>query len=102
MLFFLFFFFKIKIFYFVLLRGRIIQDLLKFKQLDEVEVISEEKLEVGFKIEEDEDDDDEEDEEEDKLEDKKEKVGLKSKYLFFELFLLNFFKIFGLFIYFNK
>lgn len=48
------------------------------------------------------DDDDEEDEEEDKLEDKKEKVGLKSKYLFFELFLLKFFKIFGLFIYFNK
>lgn len=53
-------------------------------------------------VNDDDDEEDEEDEEEDKLEDKKEKVGLKSKYLFFELFLLEFFKIFGLFIYFNK
>lgn len=61
-------------------RGRIIQDLPKLKQLDEVEVTSEEKLEAGFKTEEDEDDDDddEEDEEEDKPEDKKEKAGSKN------------------------
>lgn len=39
-------------------RGRIIQDLPKLKQLDEVEVTSEEKLEAGFKTEEDDDDDD--------------------------------------------
>lgn len=75
----------------------------KLKQLDEVEVTSEEKLEAGFKTEEDEDDDDdEEDEEEDKPEDKKEKAGSKSKYLLSELSLPNFFKILGLFIHFNK
>lgn len=72
-------------FHSVSLRGRIIQDLPKLKQLDEVEVTSEEKLEAGFKTEEDEDDDDEEDEEEDKPEDKKEKAGSKSKYLFSEM-----------------
>lgn len=75
----------------------------KLKQLDEVEVTSEEKLEAGFKTEEDEDDDDEEDEEEDKPEDKKEKAGSKSKYLLSELSLPKFFKILGLFnIHFNK
>lgn len=58
-------------------RGRIIQDLPKLKQLDEVEVTSEEKLEAGFKTEED-DDDDDEDEEDDKPEDKKEKAGSKN------------------------
>lgn len=94
--------FKIKIFHSVSLRGRIIQDLPKLKQLDEVEVTSEEKLEAGFKTEEDEDDDDEEDEEEDKPEDKKEKAGSKSKYLFSEMSLPKFFKILGLFIHFNK
>lgn len=92
--------FKIKIFHSVSLRGRIIQDLPKLKQLDEVEVTSEEKLEAGFKTEEDEDDDD--DEEEDKPEDKKEKAGSKSKYLLSELSLPKFFKILGLFIHFNK
>lgn len=94
--------FKIKIFHSVSLRGRIIQDLPKLKQLDEVEVTSEEKLEAGFKTEEDEDDDDEEDEEEDKPEDKKEKAGSKSKYLLSELSLPKIFKILGLFIHFNK
>lgn len=71
----------------------------KLKQLDEVEVTSEEKLEAGFKTEEDEDDDDED---EDKPEDKKEIAGSKSKYLFSELSLPKFFKILGLFIHFNK
>lgn len=94
--------FKIKIFHSVSLRGRIIQDLPKLKQLDEVEVTSEEKLEAGFKTEEDEDDDEDEDEEEDKPEDKKEKAGSKSKYLFSELSLPKIFKILGLFIHFNK
>lgn len=77
----------------------------KLKQLDEVEVTSEEKLEAGFKTEEDEDeddDDDEEDEEEDKPEDKKEKAGSKSKYLFSELSFPKIFKILSLFIHFNK
>lgn len=94
--------FKIKIFHSVSFRGRIIQDLPKLKQLDEVEVTSEEKLEAGFKTEEDEDDDDEEDEEEDKPEDKKEKAGSKSNYLLSELSLPKIFKILGLFIHFNK
>lgn len=57
-----------------------------------MEVTSEEKLEAGFKTEEDEDDDDEEDEEEDKPEDKKEKAGSKSKYLFSEMSLPKFFQ----------
>lgn len=54
-------------------RGRIIQDLPKLKQLDEVEVSSEEKLEAGFKTEEDEDDDDDEE-----PDDEKEKAGSKN------------------------
>ncbi|XP_062588425.1 SH3 domain-binding protein 5-like [Saccostrea cucullata] len=47
-------------------RGRIIQDLPKLKQLDEVEISREEKLEAGFKTEREEKEDEEE--EEDSLE----------------------------------
>ena len=43
-------------------RGRILQDLHRLKQLDEVEITREEKLEAGFKTEEDEEEDEEEEE----------------------------------------
>lgn len=65
----------------------------KLKQLDEVEVTSEEKLEAGFKTEEDDDDDEDEEEEDDEPEDEKEKAGSKSKFLLYELSLLKLFKI---------
>ena len=44
-------------------RGRILQDLHRLKQLDEVEITREEKLEAGFKTEEEEEEENEEEEE---------------------------------------
>ncbi|XP_056007323.1 SH3 domain-binding protein 5-like [Ostrea edulis] len=45
-------------------RGRIIQDLPKLKQLDDVEISSEEKLEAGFKTEESEEEEEDDDDNE--------------------------------------